>query len=165
MDHGFSLVTGDGGIRARDIAAEDESDAVVENDTPVPGNLVRLRQRELRRDDDGVDRILVERLLPAMLDIHDVEVAFPEVVSVEIAAPVDKHLLVRIQVVDQVIAPLVFGEDVVGFRSAQLSQRFLGIKLRIVSRCEERQRVAPGNPLRRRRRKQDERQPADKEWR
>ena len=80
--------------------------------------------------------MFVQRFFPALLDIHQVQVILGEIRPVEVESAVHKDLGGRIETVDQIVPPLVVGEDIPGEpcgpkRVHRLSRILLGIKVRL----------------------------------
>src|SRR5271170_7817690 len=80
----FSPVTGKEGNWFHAIAAEYDGSAVVVNHAPIARDLESAGQRESRSDHDSVDGVFVQRLLPVVLDADQVEIAFTELISIEV---------------------------------------------------------------------------------
>ena len=53
-----------------------------------------------------------EGALPVIAHVHQIQVAAPEIRSVEITSAVDENAAVRVKPVDDVIAPLVIRKDI-----------------------------------------------------
>src|SRR5262245_55329259 len=87
----------------------------VVDDTPLARFLECPGQGRIQGQQNRVHAKLAERLLPAVLDVHQVEILVLEVVSVEVATPVDEDLVLRIEAVNEIVAPFIVSEDP-GFR-------------------------------------------------
>src|ERR1022692_2724687 len=116
-DYGLSSAAGGigGGLLQRQWCGphrpEDQGHAVVIDQMPRARLLQRAGQRRIRRQQDGLDAVAAQILLPACLHAHGLHVLAGELRAVKVAAAVDKNTAAGIFAVDKVPAPEIFRED------------------------------------------------------
>ncbi len=68
-------------------------------------------QRGVFRDNDALNLIVAEKILPARLDVDGSQIGLEELVAVEIVAVVERNFSLRIEPVNQISSPRIGGED------------------------------------------------------
>src|ERR1039458_9413930 len=128
---------GDRSPRALLRGPEHQCDAVVVDYAPAAGFLQRAGQRRTRGQQNCVDAETVQGLLPVVFHAQYGDTLLFEIVAVKIAAAVHKNFGARIKAVNEVVAPLVVGEDARRRIAAQGLDGRGRVRLRIEFRAEQ----------------------------
>src|SRR5258708_2630306 len=116
--------------------AENDGLLVVESNPPVAGFLQSSGQRRIHRQQNGIDAVARQGLLPVVFHVHHVDIRQVEFGAVKIAAAVHENFAsLRRELVDQIIAPFIVRKNPLA-RSGYAGKRGFGVALRIVNRLE-----------------------------